>query len=380
MPIDTVDPMYKTFLEHLREDGKSYVFEMEDGDNGSSVFVRYEYEQEDMLTDFLDVDSHISSGQHSLVMNGDLMHKRSSVRRPNSKSHAAINFLPSQAESTPVTDSCVDHSNCSPEIRTLGSELDKSFDMSDSIQGEDNLADDSYQEFLSCLKVQDGFMVMAYNSISIIYEGNETTVTENLPNESSFSGSQALVRYESSQRLTSHKHKTEGAICSKINEVVLCGNSEIPDLIICKGDNRSIACLEPCNFTQYDLKLRSFISKPYDQHEHNELWQQANFRNPVVRHKVLRNQCKSFKTGQMGLSYLDHFPDLARKLEHADPQEALKLLRGFFFWLKNLCHEGAYRPWVSARSGLVEVMDHDLVITIEEQERETEKSSAVIVL
>ncbi|KAL6610244.1 hypothetical protein ACP70R_040213 [Stipagrostis hirtigluma subsp. patula] len=39
--------------------------------------------------------------------------------------------------------------------------------------------------------------------------------------------------------------------------------------------------------------------------------------------------------------------DLAVQIESADCDERLKLLRKFFFWLENLCHEGAYMPWIS---------------------------------
>ncbi|PKU81936.1 hypothetical protein MA16_Dca003953 [Dendrobium catenatum] len=52
------------FLQQLRNDGK-YIVEMEDGDNGLLVFVKYE--SNDGLLDFLQIYIAISFGHYSFV-------------------------------------------------------------------------------------------------------------------------------------------------------------------------------------------------------------------------------------------------------------------------------------------------------------------------
>lgn len=60
--------------------------------------------------------------------------------------------------------------------------------------------------------------------------------------------------------------------------------------------------------SSFDSNLTAVLSMPYDEQEHELLWEHANFRKPVLRHKDLRNQSKSFSIGKMGFSYLEHFP------------------------------------------------------------------------
>lgn len=42
------------------------------------------------------------------------------------------------------------------------------------------------------------------------------------------------------------------------------------------------------------------------------------------------------------------------KLHAMDRPKVLNLLRGFFYWLTNVAHEGAFRPWLD--SACLEVM------------------------
>ncbi|KAI0491306.1 hypothetical protein KFK09_025566 [Dendrobium nobile] len=350
-PVDNVDPMYKVFLEHLRKDGKSYILEMEDGDNGLPVFVKYE--NNDGLSDFLQLDAAISSGHCSFVRKGKIETKRRRIyRKTEAQSNEIVDFsgfLSKEVENTIVVGSNKEFQN----IRNM------TVDFSDSFKNlvENNLADDSYEEFLSYLKIQDGLMVFEYNSITVIYEGNGTSAAAEgtcLDDQ----GPMPLHSFESI--LPSPRPANEGATCSDNQELVLYESNLTPDVVICEADEMSMVPLDSYIVSPFDLKLMAVLSKPYDQQEHEMLWKHANFRKPVLRHKDLRNQSKSFSTRQMGFSYLDHFPDLAKKLEHSDPQQALNLLRGLFFWLKNLCHEGAYKPWISASSKIVDVSDHEM--------------------
>ncbi|KAL0905303.1 hypothetical protein M5K25_023712 [Dendrobium thyrsiflorum] len=356
-PVDNVDPMYKVFLKHLRKDGKSYILEMEDGDNGLPVFVKYE--NNDGLSDFLQLDAAISSGRCSFVRKGNFETKRRRICRKTEEQSTEIvdfsGFLSKEVENTLVVGSNKEFRN----IRNMTIDLSDSF----KNQAESSLADDSYQEFLSYLKIQDGLMVFEYNSVTVIYEGNaaEGTCLDDR-------GPMPL------HSLPSPRPGNEGATRSDNQELVLYESNLTPDVVIFEADEMSIVPLDSYILSPFDLKLMAVLSKPYDKQEHEMLWKHANFRKPILRHKDLRNQSKSFSTRQMGFSYLDHFPDLAKKLEHSDPQQALNLLRGLFFWLKNLCHEGAYQPWISASSKIVEISDHEMTIG-QNMESQTSPSS-----
>ncbi|XP_031272299.1 uncharacterized protein LOC116130729 [Pistacia vera] len=47
----------------------------------------------------------------------------------------------------------------------------------------------------------------------------------------------------------------------------------------------------------------------------------------------------------------DLLQGLAKKVNQAgrDRRKILNLLRGFFYWLKNLCKEGAFLPWMDSQ-------------------------------
>lgn len=365
-PVDNVDPVYKMFLEHLRKDGKSYILEMEDGNNGLPVFVKYE--SKDGLSDFLQLDAPISSGHSNFVRKGRFKTKKRRIcRKSEAQSNEIVEFsgfLSNQVENTLVVGSNEEFQSCKNRSVDLSADSFKN-------QAQCNLADDSYQKFLSYLKIQDGLMVLEYNSITVIYEGNETSAaTEG----TCLDGQKpmALQSFESTQPAASPKPANEGATCSDNQELVLYESNLSSDVVICEADEMSIVPLDSYIFSPFDLKLMAVLSKPYDKQEHEALWTHANFRKPVLRHKDLRNQSKSFSTRQMGFSYLDHVPELARKLKHSDPEQALNLLRGLFFWLKNLCHEGAYKPWKSAScENIVEISDHEMILSLEEQDMET---------
>lgn len=327
---DNIDPMFKYFLEHLKFEGKSHILETQDGNNGLPAIVKYE--NEDNLSDF---PRCTRSGCCHYVKKGKFKPKKRYINKKSKMQSSEIvdfsGFLESHIETSLAVESYEEHMSMR---NTSHLQFDRSADLSVSLknQVESNPADENYQKFLSCLKVQDGLMVFENNSVRIIYEGNEINNT------------------------------AEGTTCSSNQELVLYESSQIPDLAIYEAGDKTIVPLDSYILSPFDLKLMAVLSKPYDQNEHEALWNQANYRKPVLRHKDLRSQCKSFSTRQMGFSYLDHFPDLARKLDNSDSQQSLALLRGLFFWLKNLCHEGAYQPWISASPQIVEDLDQDIMI------------------
>lgn len=76
------------------------------------------------------------------------------------------------------------------------------------------------------------------------------------------------------------------------------------------------------------------------------MWELATRRKPLLKLRQMRGRTMHVPTDGEGLSYLDHHPDLARRLKEClDISEKMILLRGFFFWLQHSCMEGAYKPW-----------------------------------
>ncbi|XP_024382009.1 uncharacterized protein [Physcomitrium patens] len=96
----------------------------------------------------------------------------------------------------------------------------------------------------------------------------------------------------------------------------------------------------------FSCKLKEILSKPLDLKEFSEMWELATRRKPLLKLRQMRGRTMHVPTDGEGLSYLDHHPDLARRLKEClDISEKMILLRGFFFWLQHSCMEGAYKPW-----------------------------------
>ncbi|KAL2347155.1 hypothetical protein Fmac_001155 [Flemingia macrophylla] len=99
--------------------------------------------------------------------------------------------------------------------------------------------------------------------------------------------------------------------------------------------------------TLFKEKLMEELKMPYCEEEHQRLLNDITVRKRVQHHRDLRGRIKIYEKNHLGMSFLDYSPDLAEKIEMAndDPPRVLNLLRGFFYWLKNLSHEGAFMPW-----------------------------------
>ncbi|KAK4490147.1 hypothetical protein RD792_000804 [Penstemon davidsonii] len=104
----------------------------------------------------------------------------------------------------------------------------------------------------------------------------------------------------------------------------------------------------PTMETEFRQRLINILRKPYDREEYYRLLEDFETRKPELRHKDLRGGREiSCPTGQEGKSYLDRYPDLKGQLSELknDKPRCLNLLRGFFFWLQNVFHDGAFIPW-----------------------------------
>lgn len=273
-----IDPLYKIFLEHLKEDGKSYVLNMIDGDCGLPV--RVKYEEEDGLSGNMEVDTQTSSCVTSFEGRGNSVSKSLTQRVSCRKSDEVVDLSPvpyNQPESPKV--------------------------------------DEEYMKFLSHIKFNERHsMVLEFDSVNITYE---TEREAPISPDSMVIDEQGIVPYTTTQLI---------------------------DLTVCQDeDNSSLDCYDS---NEYRKELVVLLIKPYDQAEYEELFKEISKRKPLERVKHLRNMSKAYPTKEKGLSYLDHHPDLAKQIWATDDEHRrLVLMRGFFFWLKNLCHEGAYKPW-----------------------------------
>ncbi|KAJ4761397.1 Phosphate acyltransferase [Rhynchospora pubera] len=165
------------------------------------------------------------------------------------------------------------------------------------------LPDDSYDRFLKHLNFNQGIMILDLDGgRKVIYEQLSDNISTNLP--------------------------TQNPLAS-------------PN----QGEDNVLPVISP-DLRSFDEKLAAVLSHPFDQNEYEALMNEAIRRKPVMKHRNLRNMSKGYRTPEAGQSYLDYYPDLAIQITEADKYERLNLLRKFFFWLENLCHDGAYMPWV----------------------------------
>ncbi|XP_020262118.1 uncharacterized protein LOC109838067 isoform X2 [Asparagus officinalis] len=155
---EDIDPAYKTFLEHLREDGKSYVFEMINGDNDPPTLIKYE--GEDDLSENNEAATKTSSGNILLEGRNDSATKKGQKRR---------RLWPKSGEGV-------------------------------NKPSESSMVDESYQTFLSHLKWEGGSMVLEFGSLSITYDGErESTISSDIlaPESNVKSDELSLVPYKS---------------------------------------------------------------------------------------------------------------------------------------------------------------------------------------
>ncbi|CAN6216489.1 unnamed protein product [Urochloa humidicola] len=335
-----MDPCYKLFLEHLSKDGNTYVLNVPNGDHGVPVSVRYEEED--------------APHGNTMAKNGRKF-PNGSLRRswgvPNGKQ---------------------------PDVKAVNASgtVDRSLSTKRSYvkQKKTPSVDESYELFLSLVKFKDGFMVIEPEpGVTVVYEQEEEmpAAYDELRTGSSTNEPEPLMSPLENMEEDYTMYGCENGLtqANKIaSELEMDGpssdNIDGQD-VICTDERGLVVYTEPLGSNAYedeqaaplaiscsgsstfDEKLSAVLSQPYDQNEYDELWRKATDRKPVSRQRHLRSASKRYATGAIGLSYLDHYPDLAVQINSASCDERLNLLRKFFFWLENLCHEGAYMPWIS---------------------------------
>ncbi|CAN6229037.1 unnamed protein product [Urochloa humidicola] len=100
--------------------------------------------------------------------------------------------------------------------------------------------------------------------------------------------------------------------------------------------------------SDFKKELTQILLKPFTQQEYDRYFAMANNRTPVVKERRTRHNVVYYPwKHEMGKSYFDSHPDFAEQFELQvnNYPNRLALLRGFFFWLKNVGREDQFRPW-----------------------------------
>lgn len=291
--VSDIDPSYKIFLENLIEDGSAYVFHMPNGDHGLPASVRYE--EDDM------------SYGGTNARDGTNVPKK----------------LPHTSRGGPNIKRLHQTSGMAVNVNASHSFLPRTF----SVKKNTSAVDESYAEFLSLMKIKDGFMVLELEpGVTVVYEQEEETPPG----------------YDELRTLVMSEHGIDGPapdnlhgqdlICTDEHGLVPCTESSdfnvsfclvlwVISLIIlflfhnffilwqasedCEEASIALSCGASSTF---DEKLDFVLSQPYDQNEYEELMRKATDQKPVSRQRQLRSGSKRYATGFVGLSYLDHYP------------------------------------------------------------------------
>ncbi|XP_059630626.1 uncharacterized protein LOC132273657 [Cornus florida] len=312
---EDMDPDYKMFLENLR-DGDSYELEVT-MTNGRSLLIRYEKECE--LDNELELQSARKSGDCS--------------NRENIGACKDVSVVLSKDK--------IQTQKTSRSI--LGKdkmEFPKSL--------ENGVVDECYQVFLNCIELEgDCLVFVTENGKRVKYE------------EDDIDSSSDVEILEIGSTPSKHPFVASRMFYSSL-----------------EGDNwQCLGNSSESNKSQFREKVVGILGRPYDQEEYELLLHNIKVRKPVQRNLELRpsrslktrkpvqrnldSHCSGplfYQASNIGKSYLDHYDDLKSKIDEArfDRHKELNLLRGFFFWMQNLTHEGAFRPWLD--SSCLEVM------------------------
>ncbi|XXG47806.1 hypothetical protein AAC387_Pa02g2385 [Persea americana] len=376
-----VDESYQTFLNHVRVHGDSLVLELENG-----VVVKYEEEVEvrtvssgeDVSSDRGDIlttrkydegepqdkrDSGILLGKRRTCPRKKKQKSRTSGLISNRKNKSTSNKSGQTIHRSQENDSLVDgsypilltrkydegepqdkrdsgillgkrrtcprkkkqksHKSGLISNRKNKSTSDKSGRTIHRSQENDSLVDESYPILLNHVSVHGDSLVLELDNDVVVKceEENEVcTASEG----SSAKSTPCCDEPELESHTTSQQHSDSSA---------------------CEHDVSSLKSGWCGSQFQFKEELMVCLNRPFDQEEHDMLLDEAKTQKRSERSRDLRSRSVSYATKGRSSSYFDHYPDLERQIMFSNPHKSLTLLRGFFFWLKNLSHEGAFPPW-----------------------------------
>lgn len=123
--------------------------------------------------------------------------------------------------------------------------------------------------------------------------------------------------------------------------------SRTVDFAVVQVDGRNGPGSQSVSSTFRD-NLMDVLRRPYDKTEYNDLYNQASVRKPAQGRRILRHVTLSYNKKSCSKSLLEIHTGLAEKINLVshDHNMVLNLLRGFFYWLENLPHQGSFCPWL----------------------------------
>lgn len=343
------DPQYDFFMNHLREAGTSYILNVAI-DNAVSFLVKYEVD-DDFKGKTLKNLNNVSceaKAKTKQVLRSNIHEKKKetpvTLRTASSKKGVSSgdnaetkqvlqNRRHEEKEETPISLSsdssrgrkrsvaerdaeakCKDSASVKPgsKVHTTSKPESKQETVIEKV-------DESYANFLKFIK-HDGetMMLMSKDGKQIRYESDDESLSD--------SDSEIVVT----------------------NKVPDCGEGKYTPFVVSK------IFYSPRNGSNSEFreKLMDALRKPFDEKEYGLLMQEVSERKPVERDRELRGSVKTYSLEICSPSYLDQFTDFANRIDSVrhNRHKVLNLLRGFFFWLKNLTQEEAFKPWLDKQS------------------------------
>ncbi|KAF5177571.1 Phosphate acyltransferase [Thalictrum thalictroides] len=295
---EDVDPDYKIFLDNVRQDEYSYIFERKKEDR-TTVLVKYEEDNEKLIEDTTKDEGAYLDYSSSQERMKDLKDKEKSKTKVLDNDFGKTNQSPAE-QPRPMT---------------------PHWFLSDCKPGTISCTDESYLKFLDHVWVEG-------DSLTFKYEG-------------------IIVKYGDDSRVMADPEGLHQKDAAYGNEVITS------KVAMSEDDSDSVQILDSGKVNhkkEFSKLLRKAISKPFDKYEFRVSLKKAKIRKWIELDKETRRTCFSIPTKRKRKSYLGHYPDLKKLLDGAleEPfpkKRALALLRCLFFHMKHQPHPGYFVPW-----------------------------------
>ncbi|KAL9446571.1 hypothetical protein AB3S75_014275 [Citrus x aurantiifolia] len=308
---DVFDPHYLMFLNHLKKDGKSYVLELasDNSDNKTSIVVKYENPETVLRNNLGRKKCECSRRvQRSTIGRKKLESwgrglgsnsRRQKTKSPRLTSRSNLGTRQTESPRKVIwSNSRGRKTECFRE--TLRSQLKRR-----SNEGMSELSHESLLEFMKFVKDGQHMVYVRNNGKEVAYLESDSD-----------------------------------------SEVVVLDHNPFSDendtLFVAIGDEDCREIITRSSQYEFREKLKEILQKPYDRKECNRRRLEASCRKPLEH--------DGERLDSDGKSYLDYYPDLAALIEqaHRDKPRILNLLRGLFYYLQNLSHEGQFKPWLDS--------------------------------
>ncbi|KAL6287779.1 hypothetical protein ACE6H2_012169 [Prunus campanulata] len=361
---DDVDPQYKILLENLKEDGKSYVLVVV-RENENLEQIKYEQEDGELDETNLDTPETVKKFDEDIFVKPIRVYKRKTIHPcPASISHVKEKTEIKKASPRAVryamrkkTRGILEYSEGLPNKKSLGVKKKVKVEaldpVSDRTKGRSNkmhgLEVPTTRETLKSSHVKKKKVnKKGADSRTKGHPVKRPHLAEHGHNHGAVSDQIDLDYQEVLDGLRKYGGKwvytptTAGPVAYAFDEDVESSAVEIKEEPCDEYFTSSTVvgvdggwCVETCDtsHTQFRKGLMKDLKRPYDEKEYKRLLKQLNRRRSV--------------SGKLRASYRKQHIVLARKLDAAssDCPRILNLLRGFFYWLKNVAQEGSFCPW-----------------------------------